>query len=145
MIEIKQYESLEEALMFCIRASNKEIKEVAAALWPSDRIETSYPRLVDALNPAKRQKLTMDEIIFIMQFCNRYDPLYYMADRCCFERPNQISIEAQQKDMAVKLEEMIDKAQKAYQQIIRMTKARDEGENIRKGTVSFVDFERKSG
>jgi hypothetical protein len=145
MLEIKNYESLEEALMFCIRASNKEMKEVAGALWPSDRLETSYPRLVDALNPSKRQKLSMDEIIFIMNFCNRYDPLFYMADRCLFERPTQRCIEAEKVDLTVRFEEMLEQASKSYQQILKMTKQRDEIETIRKGTVSFIDFERKSG
>jgi hypothetical protein len=138
-----RYESVEDALMFCIRASNKEVKQVAAALWPSDRIETAYPRLIEGLNPAKRMKLTMDEIIFIMNYCGRYDALYYMADRCLHERPNKLSVELEQKQVAEQFHSMMEQATKAYQHIMSLSERRDEIEKIQKGVVSFMDVERK--
>jgi hypothetical protein len=137
MKDINHYESLEDALMFCIRASNREVKAVAAALWPSDRLETSYPRLIDALNPSKRQKLSMDEIIFIMNFCNRFDPLYYMSDRCLHERPKMRCVEAEQKMITEQFEELMSTATKSYQKIVQLTKQRDEIEKIR--SFSFAD------
>jgi len=142
---ISHYESMEDALMFCIRASNREVKEVAAALWPSDRLETSYPRLIDAINPAKRQKLSIDEIIFIMNFCNRFDPLYYMADRCLHERPTARCVEAEQKMITEQFEELMTTASKSYQKIMLLTKQRDEIEKIRKGSISLVDIDQKIG
>lgn len=145
METIAKYESLEDALMFCIRASNKEIKQVAAALWPSDRIETTYPRLVEALNPQKRAKLSIDEIIFIMNFCGRYDALYYMADRCLHERPIKRSIEAEHKQVAEQFQNMIEQATKAYQHILSLNKERDDIEKIQKGIIAFSDIERKTG
>ncbi len=145
MNEINNYESLEDALMFCIRASNKEVKEVACALWPSDRIETTYPRLIDALNPSKRQKLSMNEIIFIMHFCGRYDPLYYMADKCLHERPNPKCVEKEQIEVQQRLESMLAQVTKSYQQVMSVTKQREEVEKIRNGSVSFLDLEKRTG
>lgn len=144
---IHSYESLEDALMFCIRSSGKEVKQVAAALWPSDRIETAYPRLVAAIssNDSKRTKLSLNEIIFIMNFCGRYDPLYYITDRCLHERPNKRSVEAEQKHVAEQFQQMIAQATKAYQHIIKLTKERDDIESIRNGVVSILDIEKKIG
>ena len=137
--EITRYESLEDALMFCIRASDKEVKQVAAHLWPSDRIETSHGRLIDALNPNKRQKLSIDEVIFIMHFCGRYDPLYYIADQCLHERPSVKRIEAEQKEIAEKLEQTMNETMKAYQHIMQMTKKREEIEKIQQGHISYIE------
>ena len=145
MKEISSYESLEDALMFCIRASNKELKQVAAALWPSDRLETTYPRLIEALNSSKRTKLSMNEIIFIMNFCGRYDPLYYMADRCLHVRPEKISVEKEQKQVVEQFEAMILEATKKYQSIMKMTKQRDDIEKLRDGVVAISEFEKKAG
>lgn len=142
-LEISHYESLEEALMCAIEGSKKEVKQIAFLLWPSDRPQTSYQRLIDALNPSKRQKLSIDEIIYIMNLCNRYDPLKYIADRCSHERPKRKTIEVEQTEVKEKLEEMYVKATQAFQQFIQFTKQRDEVEKIRSGVVSFSDLERK--
>lgn len=140
---INSYESLEDALLFCIRASNKEIKQVAAALWPSDR--NAAARLGEALNPAKRQKLHIDEIIFIMNFCNRYDPLFYIADRCLHERPERRSVESEQKNVAEQYQNMMEQITKSYQHIVKLTNQREEIEKIQKGVVSFSDIEKRTG
>lgn len=143
MKDITRYESIEEAIMFCIRRSNKEVKEVAIALWPSDPHATAYGRLVDAMNPSKRQKLSMNEVIFIMHFCGHYDPLYYMSDKCLHERPNLKCIETEQKEVSEQFENMMSQAMKAYQHVINMTNQRDEIDKIRKGAVTLCDFEKK--
>lgn len=143
MNTINNYESLEDALMFCIRASNKEIKQVAVALWPSDRNATA--RLTEALNPAKRQKLHMDEIIFIMNFCDRYDPLFYMTDRCLYERPEKRSLESEEKCATELYKQAIEQITKSHHHILRLSKQREEIENIQKGVVSFLDIGKKTG
>lgn len=142
-MKVNKYESLEDALMFCIRASNKELKEVAAALWPSTPVPTSHGRLIEALNPKKSQKLTFDEIIFIMHLCGRYDPLYYMADQCLHERPAKICIEAEQKSLQETFANTLQEVTKAYQYISSITEQRDEIEKIRKGNLTLFEVERK--
>jgi hypothetical protein len=145
MSEVTRYESLEEALMFAIRRSHKEIKEVAVTLWPSDPHQTAYGRLVDALNPAKRQKLSMNEIIFIMHYCQQYDPLYYMADQCLHDRPVAKCIATEEKEIKEHFDNLMKQSMKAYQHIVKMTKKREEIEKIRNGHVTFHDFEKKLG
>lgn len=143
--EIQKYESLEDALMFCIRASNKEIKVVASALWPSDSPQTSYQRLIDAINPSKRQKLSMNEIIFIMHFCNRYDPLYYMTDQCIHERPVKKCLETEKRNIEEQFQALMAQSTKAYQHIVDLTKRAEEVEEIRNGKLTYFDIERKVG
>lgn len=145
MPHIQKYENLEDALLFCIRASNKEIKEVACALWPSDSVQTSYQRLLDAINTTKRQKLSMNEIIFIMHFCNRYDPLYYMTDQCLHERPTKKCIEAERRDIEEQFQSLMAQSTKAYQHIIELTKKAEEVEKIRNGNLTYLDIEKKVG
>ena len=145
MKEIVSYECLEDALMFTIRASNKEIKEVSAALWPSDPIQTAYSRLIDALSIKKKQKLTMNEVIFIMHFCGRYDALYYMCDECLHERPQKKSIDTEEQDVKQMFEAMMSQSTKAYQQLMNMVNRREKIDKIKHGVVSFTDLERKIG
>ncbi len=145
MKENLRYESLEDALMFCIRASNKEIKEVAAALWPTMQLQTSYQRLIDALNPSKNQKISVYEVIYIMHFCDRYDPLLYICDECLYERPAKKSLDVEQKDVKEMLSTMFNEATKSYQTLLNMIEKREKIEKIKMGTVSFLDRERKIG
>jgi hypothetical protein len=127
--------------MFCIRRSNKEPKQIACALWPSDPHDTSYRRLMDALSANRRQKLSVNEIVFIMHFCGNYDPLYFIADQCLHERPVRKSVELQQTEIKEQFEDMMATAMKKYQEVCDMTKKRDEIERIRQGNVTFLDIE----
>jgi ATP-dependent exoDNAse (exonuclease V) beta subunit len=140
---IMYYEHIEEALMCAIKASTKEIKEVAAALWPYDNISTAHQRLLDGLNPLKRQKLSMYEIIFICKFCDRYDPLYFMASECLHERPKRKSFSIEQEQIKDKLEELFAETTKSYRHCMKMLEQREEAEKIRDGIISFGDIEKK--
>lgn len=139
----KTYENIEDALMFCIRSSNKEVKQVAAALWPSDPVQTSYNRLLDALNPNKRQKLSMNEIIFIMHFCDRYDPLHYMEDECLHTRSTKKKPEIDAETVQKRFEQMLEESTRAYQQFQKLTEKRDQIDKIRSGEISYLELVRK--
>src|SRR5687768_17416347 len=121
---------LEDAIKFCIADSDHTIMDVAIALWPTRKPENAYIRMSEALNPKKRQKLTTEEIIFIMNLCNRYDPLYYIADKCSHQRPIKKIISNEKKDISEKLEEMIDKVMQTHKQVTDMTEQKEESGNI---------------
>lgn len=140
--EISNYESVEEALMIAIRSSNKEMKQIASLLWPTDPVHTAHQRLVDALNPSKRQKLSINEISYICNICNRYDPLHFFCDQCLHERPKRKSIETEEVEIREKIEDMYSKMIKAYQELKNITSRRDEIEKIRSGVISLTDFEK---
>lgn len=141
--EVAHYECLQEALMIAIRRSKKDYIEVAEKLWPTLPERTRYGRLVDALNPDKNQKLSVDEVIYICNFCNSADPLYYFADQCGFERPKKKSIETEEVELKERLDAMFSEATKAYQKYLRLTEKRDQREKIQKGVVSFSDLQKK--
>lgn len=139
-MQIRSYESLEDALLFCIRASNREVKEVAAALWPSDPITTSYQRLIDALNPNKRQQLRFSEIIFVMHFCGRYDPLYYLEDECLHERSQRKIPQIEEEKVKQLFQKMLGESTRAYQEILKLTEKREQIEKIRDGHISYLEL-----
>ena len=138
--EIRHYESLEEALMCCITLSNKEIKQVAMDLWPSDPERTAYQRLIEALNPNKRQKLSLHEIIWICNYCERYDPLYWMADECLHERPEPKVFEKAEAEIKREMESLMQKVTKQYQDYIVMAERRDKAKKIRDGMHLVSSF-----
>lgn len=85
------FECADEATDHAIKASGRQYKEVAHALWPALKLDTAYARLKACLNADKAEKLTSDEHMFIANFCGRYDWLYYHCSGCSHDRPSPIS------------------------------------------------------
>lgn len=83
------------AIRAAIDESERELKEVAHFLWPGKKPETAAARLRACLNADKDERLTFGEIIAICRFCDRYDPLYYMADELSHGRPLQVTKETE--------------------------------------------------
>lgn len=140
--KIRNYENIEEALMLAIRMSDRELKEVAASLWPAMPIATAYQRLIDAINPSKNQKLSMHEIIHIMHFCKRYDPLYYLADECLHDRPQKKSIEKEQEDAKEMLDNMYAKLMRAHQDLRVLIQRREKIEKLQKADILTLELNR---
>lgn len=140
MRESQNYESLEEAITTCICLSGFTNKKIANILWPSVPFQTAYQRLTDALNPSKRQKLTVDEIILIMKTCDRYDVLDYMADQCLHERPRKRTTVCEQKeksDVKNKLEEFIEQSKKMYDELVSLLSDREKTGKINSTVFEF--------
>lgn len=63
-------------------------KETAAHLWPSMKPESAYARLKACTHNSGDQRLRFGEIVALMRFNGRFDPLYYCCDETAHHRPN---------------------------------------------------------
>jgi hypothetical protein len=65
----------------------KGYQETAQRLWPSMKPESAYARLKACTNSQGDQRLRFGEIIEVMRFNQRFDPLYYACDEALHHRP----------------------------------------------------------
>jgi hypothetical protein len=86
-----EYQCIDAAIL----DSEHTYKEVAHFLWPGKKPESAYARLKACLNAEKDERLTFGEIIAICKFCDRFDPLFYMADELSHDRPRQVTKETE--------------------------------------------------
>lgn len=100
------YEDEFDALQTMVGESGKGFKACAAYLWPDLKPETGYAKLKDCLNPTGSERFKFSQVLALMKFCERYDPLLYLCDETLHARPDRKSIE----DEKVKLTEAIGSA-----------------------------------
>jgi hypothetical protein len=114
------YEDEFDALQTMVGESGKGFKACAAYLWPDLKPETGYAKLKDCLNPQGSEKLKFSQVLALMTFCERYDPLLYLCDETLHARPDRKSVDDEQ----VKLTEAIGSAaamlNKAMTQLARL-------------------------
>jgi len=114
------YEDEFDALQTMVGESGKGFKACAAFLWPDLKPETGYAKLKDCLNSAGSERLKFGQVIALMNFCERYDPLLYVCDETLHARPDRKSVD----DEKVKLTEAIGSAanllNKAMSQLDRL-------------------------
>jgi hypothetical protein len=114
------YEDEFDALQAMVGESGKGFKACAAFLWPDLKPETGYAKLKDCLNANGSEKLKFGQVLALMTFCERYDPLLYLCDETLHARPDRKSVDDEQ----VKLTEAIGSAaamlNKAMTQLARL-------------------------
>jgi hypothetical protein len=59
------YETLNDALIDCVKACGGS-KVVGAALWPAKGVEVAQRQLLACLNPDRNEKLSPDELLFVL-------------------------------------------------------------------------------
>lgn len=80
------YEDSREALRRCIE-DGQGYKKTAAALWQAMTPESAYARIKACTKPDGDQKLEYDEVLFVMVFNRRFDPIMHACDQCHHDRP----------------------------------------------------------
>ena len=65
----------------------KGYKKTAAQLWPDMKVESAYAKLKHAVNGTNGESLKFGQVILVCTFNERYDALFFFADRCMHERP----------------------------------------------------------
>lgn len=100
------YEDEYDALQTMLGASGKTVKQCAAHLWPDMKPESAYAKLKDCLNAKGSEQLKFGQVVELMRFCERYDPLMYQCDETLHARPDRKTID----DESVKLVETINSA-----------------------------------
>jgi hypothetical protein len=123
--ETLYYESFEDAVSLAIRKANKTTKEVAQKLWDKDDPHIAHTRLLEALNPRKKQKLSANEIVWIMNYCGRADPLFWFCQETLHERPAKKSVEIESEEILQEIRGHYAKSTKLYQDLLIMLEKRD--------------------
>ena len=81
-------------------------KETAAHLWPSMKPESAYAKLKACTHVRGDERLKFGELLTVMRFNQRFDPLYHACDETLHHRPAQKAPE----DEEAKLVQVIDGA-----------------------------------
>lgn len=114
------YEDEFDALQTMVGESGKGFKACATFLWPDLKPETGYAKLKDCLSVNGTERLKFGQVLVLMTFCERYDPLLYLCDETLHARPDRKTAEDEQ----VKLVEAIGSASamlnKALAQLARV-------------------------
>lgn len=137
--KITSYDSFEEALILCIESCSKSKKDIALYMWPptsEEKWEQSYRRLMDALYG--RYKLSAEEMIKLMLYCDRYDLLYFIADEVMHNRPTQKTIESEARELQEAFEESVEKLSKVYRKTKSFLEKRKKLESMRNGQEKFM-------
>lgn len=100
------YDDEFDAIATAIGESGKPFKLVAAHIFPDMKPESAYARLKECCSPAGDQRLTFGQVVRLMNYCERYDPLHHACDETLHARPDRKAPE----DEAVKLVEVINSA-----------------------------------
>lgn len=100
------YDDEFDAITQAINDSGKTWKEVAAHIFPDMKPDSAYARLKVCASPTGDQRLTFGQVIRLMVFCERYDPLMHACDETLHARPDRKT----PADEEVKLVEVINGA-----------------------------------
>lgn len=109
------YDDEFDAITTAIGNSGKPFKNVAAFMFPDMKPESAYAKLKECCNPTGDQHLSFGQVVRLMAFCERYDPLMYVCDETLHARPDRKAAE----DEAVKLVEVINAAADTMERAMR--------------------------
>lgn len=86
------HEDFFDALRTCVQALGGA-KRVGCELWPELPADKAGNRLRDALDSARREKLSLDQLIYLLKAARKvgcHAGLYYLADACDYHRPEPL-------------------------------------------------------
>lgn len=87
-----------DALRQMIALSGRAEADIAVHLFPEMKRRPAHTRLLNCLNPHRRNVLTFGKVIEAMRFCGRFDPLMHAFDQLQKPRPCRIAIVQQPDD-----------------------------------------------
>jgi hypothetical protein len=87
------YDDEYDAFARMIADSGRPFKDVAAFLFPHLGDRSAYARLKNCLNPDRDEHLTFGQVLAVMRFCVRFDPLYFACDELSHKRPDPVTKE----------------------------------------------------
>jgi len=82
-------------------------KVVATAMCPDKKHDTAYAYLKSALDPGKTEKLSGDQHIFIANFTQQFDFIYYCCQESHHGRPPRITLEAEKLEVDRRTETLL--------------------------------------
>lgn len=97
-------------------------KKSACHLWPAMKSESAYARLKACCNAHGDQRLRFGEILELMRFNNRFEPLYYLCEETEHRIPQRTTPEdevARLQRQVVDATKTLDSAVKALERLTR--------------------------
>jgi hypothetical protein len=101
-------------------------KETAMRLWPAMKPESAYAKLKASTNAHGSERLKFGEILEVMRFNQRFDPLYFICDETLHHRPAQKSPEDEEAKLASVIEAAgatLERAMQALEKLRRKPRA----------------------
>lgn len=80
-----------EALQLMLARSGKQRKALALHLRPEMRSESAYAWLSACIEQGGDQRLSFEQYVAAMRFCESYEPLQFMCAELGFEMPRQLA------------------------------------------------------
>lgn len=115
----RMYQDQFEAIAMAIADSGKPFKLVAAHVFPDMKPASAYARLKACCSASGDQRLSLGHLFLLMEFCERYDPLYFLCDELGLRRPRSREPEDEEEDEAVKLVEVMNSAAQTMERAMR--------------------------
>lgn len=100
------YEDEYDALQTMVGSSGKSIKACAGYLWPDMKPESAYAKFKDCIERKGTEQFKFSQVVALMKFCGRYDPLMYQCDETLHARPDRKTVD----DESLKLVDTINAA-----------------------------------
>jgi hypothetical protein len=116
------FETVADALDGAIRATGGH-KAVALDLWPSLKLDTAYARLKAAINPDKAEKLSPDEVVWLLKRAREkghHAAFYWLCDELGYSRPAPVDPTDQAAELARQLEATADRFEAITARLARL-------------------------
>jgi hypothetical protein len=101
----RQYLDGHDALLQMVGAARQSRQQIAAhlctvGLWPPMKPTSRTARFDACLNPDKDQYFKWSDVLEMMRFTQRFDPLHYLCDQLALERPDPLDSHARLASLA---------------------------------------------
>lgn len=116
------FESIADAIDGAIRATGG-YKQVALDLWPSLKLDTAYARLKAALNPDKHEKLSPEELVWLLRRARdkgQHGAFYWLCDELGYTRPAPVEPADAVAETQRQLDELLTRAQLITNKLARL-------------------------
>lgn len=116
------FEDINDALREAVRALGG-VKQVGAWLWPEIAPDTAGNRLRDCLNPERREKLSPEQVLFILRRAREvgyHAAMEYLAASCGYAKPAPLAPEDKLADLQRQFIASVESLERIQRQIQSM-------------------------
>jgi len=120
------FEDINDALREAVRQLGGN-KQVGARLRPEMPVTQAEGWLRDCLNPERREKLSIEQVLLILLWSNEagyHGTMNFLAAYCRYESPRPVTLEQQEIDLQAKILEGIERQNQMLAQLQRLQAAR---------------------
>lgn len=115
------FESVNDALREAVRQLGGH-KKVGPALWPEHPLEQASNRLRDCLNPDRREKLSPEQILFILKLgreAGYHGAMAFLATDAGYEAPRPLAPEDKEAELQRMFIAAVEQLEVIQKQLVR--------------------------